>query len=129
MKRNIDVVIKYFEKIRKDFPNIKNEDLYDNGEIYYANGNDGTAFDWSANERLCEFFIYGKNEIGFIKVFVKRNDTIKAYVYEDFGFHPTKEYESEKLEKGFASRLKNSMLRAADYKAKYDMPLKYLFKL
>ena len=129
MKRNVDVVIDYFNKIKHDFPNIKNEDLYDNGSMYYMNGNDGTAFDWACNDRLCEFFIFGKNEMGFIKVFVNKNDTIQAYVYEDCGMHPTKKYDVEYLPNNFAKHLKDSMLRAADYKAKYDMPLRNLFKL
>ena len=30
-------------------------DYGDNKEITYANGNDGTDFDWEANDRLCEF--------------------------------------------------------------------------
>ena len=78
-----------FREARKTCPNITDDMLDNNGAIYYANANDGTSFDWSCNNRLCEFFIYHKNGIGFIKALVYRDNTIVVYIYEDAGQRPT----------------------------------------
>ena len=43
---NIEALKKYVSMIRAMHPEIKNEDLERNGAIIYANGNDGTDFDW-----------------------------------------------------------------------------------
>ncbi len=44
--------------IRAKYPRITDEMLLDDGKITYANGNDSTSFDWSCNDRLCEFMVY-----------------------------------------------------------------------
>ena len=43
------------ENIRDRFPEVTDSMLIDNGAIYYMNGNDGTDFDFSMNDRTCEF--------------------------------------------------------------------------
>ena len=70
-----------FAGIREKYPLITDEDLHSNGVIFYMNGNDGTDFDWNANDRCCEFYMYHENKIGFIKLFVNKEDTYTAYVY------------------------------------------------
>lgn len=70
-----------FTEIREKYPHITDEDLHSNGAIFYVNGNDGTDFDWSANEHTSEFYMFHENEIGFIKLFVNKGDTYTAYVY------------------------------------------------
>ena len=70
-----------FAGIREKYPLITDEDLHSNGAIFYMNGNDGTDFDWNANDNTSEFYMYHENEIGFIKLFVNKEDTYTAYVY------------------------------------------------
>ena len=77
----IEKIKRVFAEIRKKYPLIADEDLHNNGAIFYMNGNDGTDFDWNANDRCCEFYMYHENEIGFIKLFVNKEDTYTAYVY------------------------------------------------
>lgn len=127
MNKNISVITNYIKEIRSEYPNITNDMLYNNGEIYYMNGNDGTNFDWGMNDRICEFYVFGKNTYGFIKLFVNKNDTMKVYVYNDFGPFPTKEY-SKTVEQGFSLRMKKLMCTVADNKDLYDQPLNVLFK-
>ena len=66
-KREIERI---FKVARSMCPNITDDMLDSNGAIYYMNGNDSTPFDWNCNNRLCEFYVFHKNEIGFIKAFV-----------------------------------------------------------
>lgn len=54
----INKVIEYIKKAREMLPEVTDDMLYGNGAIYYMNGNDGTAFDWEANDRCCEFYMF-----------------------------------------------------------------------
>ena len=77
----IEKIKTVFADIRKKYPLITDEDLHSNGAIFYMNGNDGTDFDWNANEHTSEFYMFHENEIGFIKLYVNKGDTYTAYVY------------------------------------------------
>lgn len=80
--QSIDIsdIESFIENLKVKY-NLKEEDLYDNGAIYYMNGNDGTDFDYQANGRTCEFYVFFKDEVGAIKCFVNK-DNICAYVYD-----------------------------------------------
>ena len=77
---DISDIESFIENLKVKY-NLKAEDLYDNGAIYYMNGNDGTDFDYQANGRTCEFYVFFKDEVGAIKCFVDKDD-ICAYVYD-----------------------------------------------
>ena len=66
----------------KTLAGVKDEVLLDDGAIYYMNGNDGTDFDWNANDRSCEFYSYYKeDEMGFCKIWVTRDNKLEGYYY------------------------------------------------
>lgn len=121
-KREIERI---FKVARKRCPNITNDMLDNNGAIYYMNGNDGTPFDWNCNNRLCEFYVFHKNERGFIKAFVNRNNTIDIYIYEDGGMKPTYEF-TEHMEYLSAKSFANLMTCIADKKNLWDAPINSL---
>lgn len=84
MTRGEQIIVKIknvFTEIRKRYPLITDDDLHENGAIFYMNGNDGTDFDWSLNDRTSEFYMCHSNEIGFIKLYVNKDDTYTAYVF------------------------------------------------
>lgn len=108
-----------FARARKTCPNITDDMLDTTGAIYYMNGNDGTRFDWGCNGRLCEFYVFHKNEIGFIKVTVEKNNEVCVYIYEDAGMSPTNRYK-EKLENFKAIDFANLMYRIADQRYMWD---------
>lgn len=118
-KREIERI---FKVAREMCPNITDDMLDTNGAIHYMNGNDGTSFDWNANDRLCEFYVYHKNEIGFIKAFVNRDNTIDMYIYEDGGMKPTYKF-TEEMEDLSAKSFANLMDYIADREYKYDRPI------
>lgn len=111
-----------FKVARNMYPDITDDMLDSNGAIYYMNGNDGTPFDWNCNGRLCEFYVYHKNEIGFIKAFVNRNNTIDVYIYENGEMKPTYEFEEE-MKNLRAIDFANLMNYIADDKGKWDNPI------
>ena len=66
----------------KNLPNLKKEELEENGKIYYMNDKDDTIFNVSMNKHLCYFMcFYKKGGMGAIKVGVHLNGDIEAYLY------------------------------------------------
>jgi hypothetical protein len=90
------------------------------------NGNDGTHFDWFANDRVCEFFMFFKStEMGFIKVFLDNEGYVTGYLYEEnykYGDEPImlpKKY----IGKDDAIYLAALLLKEADGRGIYDKPI------
>lgn len=127
MIKGIKVIKETVREIRAKYPNIKAEDLNEHDTIYYTNKNNGTNFDWQVNDRLCEFMVYHKESgMGFIKICVKRDNTMWIYVYPDGEMKPTEEIHKDC---GFsAEHLKNIMLKEADRKNKWDKTLHEIFE-
>ena len=115
----IKEVENFFAEIRAKYPNITDEMLDSQGAIYYMNGNDGTDFDWNANQRCCEFYMFHKNEKGFIKVHVYVDDEMEAYVYPNGEMNPAEELKSW-LGKGDALYLATLLYKMADKEYIYD---------
>lgn len=68
--------------IRDRFPEITDDMLIENGTVFYMNGNDGTGFDFSMNDRTCELMsFYKSSNYGFFKIFVTRSGLIDGYAY------------------------------------------------
>lgn len=84
----IDTMDKYCKKFNKN-----KSELYNNGAIYYMNGNDGTDFDFFVNDRLCEFFIFYPDEIGFLKLDIDRDNIARIYKFDPGEWHPSFEEE------------------------------------
>ena len=118
-KREIERI---FKVARKMCPNITNDMLYNNGAIYYMNVNDGTEFDWNMNNRLCEFLVFHKNEMGFIKAFVNMDNSIDMYIFEDGGMKPTYKF-TEEMEGLKSSSFANLMNYIADDEDLWDRPI------
>lgn len=117
----INKVIAYINKAREMFPEVTDDMLCGNGAIYYMNSNDGTDFDWKENNRCCEFYIfYKETEMGFIKVFVNKNDTISGYAYDDKGHGEPVDLERVSLNNGEASYLASVLNKEADGKGIWD---------
>lgn len=119
-KREIERI---FKVARNMCPNVTDGMLDANGAIYYMNGNDSTPFDWNCNNRLCEFFIFHKNGMGFIKAFVNSDNTIDVYIYEtDDAIQPTYKF-TEEMEKVKASSFAKIMNYIADDNGLWDKPI------
>lgn len=108
-----------FAEIREKYPFITDEDLLENSAIFYMNGNDGTDFDWNANEHTSEFYMYHENEIGFIKLYVNKGDTYTAYVYPN-GEMSAVETIRGNLDEGDSLYLAALLYRKADREYIYD---------
>ena len=108
-----------FADIREKYPLITDEDLHSNGAIFYMNGNDGTDFDWNANEHTSEFYMFHENEIGFIKLYVNKGDTYTAYIYPNGEMSATETVRG-KLDEGDSLYLAALLYSKADREYIYD---------
>lgn len=84
--------------------------LIENGTVFYMNGNDGTGFDFSMNDRTCELMsFYKSSNYGFFKIFVTRSGLIDGYAYLEEGhgeaIHLEPKNVGEKEAKEFARAL------------------------
>ncbi len=123
--KEIEIISKKINEVLKKY-NINPSDLDCNGAIYYANGNDGTDFDWECNDRLCEFMVYHKNEMGCVKVLVDKDNTMDIYVYPNGEMKPK---ENIVCDCGFSARhLKDTMMSVADNQGKWDRTIEDLFE-
>lgn len=118
-KREIERIIGV---ARKMCPEITDDMLDAGGAIYYMNGNDSTPFDWNMNDRLCEFYVFHKDERGFIKAMVNSDSSIDVYIYADGGNKPTYKFteEMEGLKAGSFARVMNYI---ADENSLWDKPI------
>ena len=115
----IEKIKTVFADIRERYPHITDEDLDKDGAIYYMNGNDGTDFDWNANNNTSEFYMYHANEIGFIKLYVNKGDTYTAYVYPNGEMRAVETIRGN-LDKGDSLYLAAILYRKADREYIYD---------
>lgn len=114
----LNQIVNIINEVREEYPIIGNEL---DGKIYYMNGNDGTAFDWNCNERVCEFMVFHENEMGYIKLMVYNDNLITIYVYADGGMHPTKELERHYYKNPL--ELANFLYRTFDMNDLWDEPI------
>lgn len=110
------------ENISKYAKEITNEQLTDNGAIYYMNGNDGTGFDFKYNGRTCEFMkFYKSTELGLIKAYLTADGFIKGYLWKDEGKAEAIHLEKVKLTKSKnAKEFAIALFEEYDEKRKWD---------
>lgn len=76
---SIEAIKKFIDNVITKH-NIDRNELDNQGAVYYCNGNDSTWFDFEANGRTCEFYVYWKNGDDAIKTMVD-NEDIYCYIY------------------------------------------------
>lgn len=97
------------ENINKYLPDVKQDDLEENGTIYYMNGRNGTEFDWFVNEKISNFMVFYNDEknLGAIKLTICNNGGVLLYIYGDKGNKIVKEI------KTFIQASENEILQLA----------------
>lgn len=79
MNKFVEKVCKFLDEVKAKYPDAK---LERNGGVIYANGNDGTDFDWSCNGRICEFGCgYDNGDVWAFKVLIDTEGEAVCYCY------------------------------------------------
>ena len=68
-------------------PNVKINDLEDEGAVFYMNAQNGTEFDWFVNDRLPFFMIFYNDEdnLGAAKLALNSNGEVQLFLYDEKG--------------------------------------------
>lgn len=98
---------------------IDRADLYDNGDVFYMNGNDGTDFDYNVNDRTCEFYVFLKEGDGYIKAYHTLNKVV-FYVYDRNDPYNGKAKRIEIKSKYGLTKVCDALSENFDQKGKYD---------
>ena len=107
--------------IRYRFPEITDSMLLDNGTIFYMNANDGTGFDFSMNDRTCEFMsFYKSSNYGFFKVYVTRDGKITGFAYLEEGYGEAIRLEPKNVGEKEAKEFARTLQKYADDLKKWD---------
>lgn len=120
----LNEITRLIASVRERYPAIKDSRLELDGAIHYANGNDGTIFDWSENGRTCEFYVYfaADPKPGFIKCNAYKDGEIVTYVYPGSEMEPAETIRS-RFDPEAIHALAYAMYYAADDCGKFDKPL------
>lgn len=108
----IGSILDYMTEASKKFPEV---DVC--RDVIYANGNDGTDFDWYVNGRTCEFMCYYEEEPywGYLKVWLDKTGTIEGRVYTHDDIHHGKELSPRRVcEPRLAKRIAMCLMRRYD---------------
>lgn len=115
MINELKKVIDFIEEVKKEVADTK---LYNDGAIEYANGNDGTDFDWRVNRRLCEFGCSNEeNTKWIIKCLVEKDGMSHIFLYKEDGY---KIFERQLMSAQEAEYLKDYMYKNYDLENKWD---------
>lgn len=103
---------------------LKPSDIVGTGAIYYRNGNDGTDFDWSMNDRTCEFMMFYNTEeqLGFAKVWVDKQGNLGGYTWDDEGHGEGKEISVSGFTQ-YPEEFAALCFEQADMKGLFDAPI------
>ena len=80
-----DEIIKIVkDKLAEKLPDLKPEELEENGKVYYMNDRNDTIFDWTMNAHLCPFMcFYADSGMGAIKVTPYGDGKVSVDLYEN----------------------------------------------
>ena len=75
------------ENIHTYLPNVKPEELEENGAIYYMNEQNGTGWDWYVNEHVSDFMVFYNDEdnLGAVKLRLYTNGSVTLHLYGEKG--------------------------------------------
>lgn len=119
-----DKVIDYINRARIKHLEIKDDMLYEEGTIFYSNSNNGTSFSWEMNRCTCDFVVgYKSTRLGYIRAWLRRDGTIKGYLYLDEGRSDAIELEEEYIGEDEARYFASLLHLEADEKKLWDKPI------
>ena len=116
-------IINLLEEARKKH-NVSKAELEYNGKVIYANGNDGTDFDWECNGRLCEFGYGTKDgDVWAFKLLLDENGEARVYCYPHGEGCPIDTITKKIMTEDEVYELYLLMLEKADNKELWDKTL------
>ena len=128
------IELEYINRIREGLEyarerhNVPISRLNGDGTIYYMNGNDGTAFDWEMNDRLCEFGYLIRGAFAF-KMLIYKDGTADIYCYPNAEEKSVEQLESKIFEPYEVEIFYESLCKNADDKKLWDVDVMEIYKI
>lgn len=99
--------------------------LYNNGEISYYNGRNGTLFDWQMNGKTSGFDVCFNDEeqMGYISIAVHKNGEVSGYKWGNYGKDKAKDVSLGNLSTEDAEYIVRLLLQQTDDKGIFDIPI------
>ena len=99
--------------------------LYNNGEIVYYNGRNGTWFDWDVNEKTSWFTVCfnDKKRMGYISIAIFKDGTVSGYKWGNYGKDKAESINLGKLNKEDTEYLVRLLLQQTDDKGIFDVSI------
>lgn len=118
MYKHLEKIGSFLDEIKAKYPDTR---LERNGDIQYANGNDGTDFDWSVNNRLCELGCgYGNGDVWAFKLMVYTSGNAECYCYPNGELQPVETIKRQLFTEDEVEELYHYMLRKFDGNFHWD---------
>lgn len=112
------------KEIEKDIEDnqVELKNLYNNGEIYYENGRNGTWFDWQVNNKTSEFCVCynDKKRMGYISVNINKEGELTGYKWLDYGKSEGKKINLGKLNEDDTNYLVRLLIQHCDDSGIFD---------
>lgn len=125
-KEIIREIVNMLEEARIKY-NVTKEKLDADGKVVYANGNDGTSFDWHVNWNLCEFGYGMKNSyLWAFKLCIGKNGKARVFCYPNGEMRSVECIEKQITDEKSMKKLYRYMMDHADNKGLYDATLEDL---
>ena len=99
--------------------------LYNDGEIVYYNGKNGTWFDWDMNEKTSWFTVCfnDKNRMGYISIAVFKDGTVSGYKWGNYGKDQAESVSLGKLNMEDTEYLVRLLIQQADDKGIFNVSI------
>ena len=109
--KQVQAVVDFLNEVKSKY------DCKTEGFITYANGNDGTDFDWVMNERLCEFGYGTPDGVRWaFKCLVYKDGNADIYCYPNGEMQPVETVEKQIMTQRSATKLYHIMYKSTDSK-------------
>lgn len=97
--------------------------LYNNGEIVYYNGRNGTWFDWDVNDKTSWFTVCFNDEdrMGYISIAIFKDGTVSGYKWGNYGKDKAEDISLGKLSIEDTEYLVRLLLQQTDDKGIFDI--------
>lgn len=119
-----DMLVQYFTDMCDMHPEINPNMLDDYGRIWYANGLNGTDYDWAVNNCTCKFYIfYKESQKGYIQAWITREGLIEGYMYPDEGRGEPVELPKRHMDARMVAEFVEVLYREADPPTHMYVPL------
>lgn len=125
ISKNFELIIELFDNLIENEFKCNKNDMVDNGEIFYFNGDNGSKFDWFENGHTSTLATIYPDGTEALKIHIYQDGSIKSYFYNKGSMKPDNEL-STKISEDLAKEIAILLYTVSDSKNLFDKRLSAL---